>query len=85
MKQTKKSIEKRDKLARYISFHRLFGRQDPERKRKYISTNLSAKVSGILTNGKRNADLNLSQKNEVRDKLTGLKRDIDDYLNEIEG
>lgn len=85
MKQTPTSIKKRDKLARYISFHRLFGRQDPEKTRTHLSTNLSAKLSGHLINGERNGDLTLCQQIEVRDKLTGLRNDIDDYLNEIEG
>ena len=84
MKQTPRMIEKRDKLRKYIMFLRLFARPDPKKDRQNLSTNLYGKLSGHKINGERNADLTLCQKIEVRDKLKGLRNDIDDYLKEID-
>lgn len=82
MKQTKRNIEKRERVRKYVNFLRLFSRPDPNNKRKNLSTNLYAKLSGHLVNRERNADLTLCQQIEVRDKLTLVRNDIDDYLKE---
>lgn len=82
MKQTKKNIEKRERVRKYVNFLRLFSRPDPNNERKNLSTNLYAKLSGHLVNGERNADLTLCQELEVRDKLTLVRNHIDDYLKE---
>ena len=84
MKQTKKFIELREKVRKFVSFIRLFGRADSTGTRRALSTNIYSKLSGHDLNGDRNADLTPEQVQEFKSKMICLKDDIRDLLNEMD-